>query len=96
MVATKHRMGRVPALTGKPTTQATKNAMGTGGKSMPVRSRGKPGKSLTGSPMSVSDGTETRQPKGKAPSSLKQGNYDLKLKTKAVANVRGGSGGRRG
>lgn len=82
-------MGKVPSLGGKPSMQAMAGAMSSG--SQPIRSPGKPGKSIVGTPASKGSTQTAKKPKGKAPPSLKKGNIKGITK-KAVANVKGGTG----
>lgn len=82
------KMGKVPALGGKPSMQAMMGA--TGGISQPQRSPGKPGKAIKGLPASKGSTQTAKQPKGKSPPSLKKGNIKGITK-KAVANVKGGT-----
>jgi len=84
-------MGKVPSFGGSPSTQAMTGAMT--GKAMPMRSPGKPAKTIVGKPSSVAIGKSAKQPKGKAPPSLKRGNIKG-IKKGSVANVKGGSQGR--
>lgn len=81
-------MGKVPSLGGKPSAQAMQGAMT--GKSMPMRSAGKPA-GLSGKPASVPANKKTKQPRGKATPSLKKGNIKG-IKRGAVANMDMGIG----
>ena len=79
------KMGKVPSLGGKPAMQAMNGAMG--GDSRPMRSAGKPSKSLTGMPAGKASTQKAKQPKGKAKPTLKQGNI-RGIKRGAVANLK--------
>lgn len=85
MAGSINKMGKVPSLTGGPAKQALKG--GLMAKGMPIMPKGKVAKSIKGTPPSISMGS--KQPKGKAPPSLKKGTVKG-ITRKAVANIKGG------
>lgn len=78
-------MGKVPSLGGKPAQQAMAGAMG--GNSRPMRSPGKPARSLRGKPAGKASTQSAKQPKGKGMPTFKQGNIKG-IKKGAVANLK--------
>lgn len=82
-----NKMGKVPQLGGKPSMQAMAGAMG--GNSRPMRSAGKPAKSIAGVPAGKASTQAAKKPTGKALPSFKKGTVKGITK-KAVTNVKSG------
>lgn len=80
-----NKMGRVPSLGGKPSMQAMMGAEGSM-RNQPLRSPGKPAKSLKGKPATRGTTQTAKKPRGKGVPSFKQGTVKG-IKRKAVANL---------
>lgn len=91
-MAKQKAMGKAPSLGGPPAMQAMAGAMG--GDSRPMRSPGKPAKSIKGLPPGKASTQRAKQPKGKTPPSFRKGNIKG-IKKSAAANVKGGSQSRK-
>lgn len=80
-----NKMGKVPSLGGKPAMQAMASA--TSSKSQPMRTPGKPGKSIAGKPAGKGTTQTAMKPKGKGKPSFKKGTIKG-INRKAVANLK--------
>ncbi len=86
-MAKQKPMGKVPSLSGKPAMQAMAGSVSSN--SRPMRSPGKPGDSIKGTPPGKASTQTAKKPKGKAKPTLKMGNIPgKKFKAGSVANLK--------
>lgn len=89
MAVKPNLMGKVPMLSGNPSSQAMAGALTSKGikGTQPARSPGKPAKSLVGTPASTPVNQGTKQPKGTGKQKVTKGIKGVKASKGAVANA---------